>query len=145
MTRKYIWGALCYVMAVIGFVAPFMILYLSKQDVWVTEADGSSIAMAVIIGIAYMFLVFKGVLKKVAPLLSTLVTTIIFACVTLFLDSIIQDLSIIMFSVTGGLVLFIVFYMVGHRLIEKAKIYGNERVRAVARKDIEDETFSSVI
>jgi len=135
MTKKYVIGSLFYVMSVVGFIAPFMFLYFKRQDVWVTEADGMSIAMAVIIGIVYMLLVFKGALKKVAPLLSMLISTLIFACVTLFLDTIIKDLSLIMFAVTGGLVLFIVFYKIGYRYIELAKVYGNEKIRVQARSD----------
>lgn len=137
MTKKYILGWLFYITAVVGFIAPFMFLYFKRQDVWVTEAEGMNIAMAVIIGIVYMLLVFKGALKKVAPLLSMLISTLIIACVTLFLDSIIQDLSLIMFSVSGGLVLFIVFYKIGARQIELAKVYGNETVRVKARNDSE--------
>ena len=135
MTKKYLLGGLFYVMSVVGFIAPFMFLYFKRRDVWVTQADGMSIATAVIIGVVYMLLVFKGALKKVAPLLSLLISSLIFACVTLFLDTIIQDVSLIMFSVSIGLVLFIAFYKVGHRQIELAKVYGNEKVRVQARSD----------
>lgn len=134
MIKKYIFGVLCYILAVFLFIAPFMTLYFIKQDVWVTEAEGVEIALAVMIGIGYMFLVFKGALKKVAPLLSLLATSIILMLITYFLDSIINDLTLIMASVSLGLLLFIIFYKVGKRQLEIAKIFADEGIKIQARQ-----------
>ena len=138
MTKKYLIGTLCYILMVVLFVAPFISLYFIKQDVWVVQAEGFDIAVGVLIGLGYMFLVFKGALKKVAPLLSLFLTSVIFMLITYFLDSIINDLFYITASVALGLLFFIVFYKIGKRQFEIAKIYADEGIKIKARKDAEE-------
>lgn len=135
MVRKYIFGFVCYIASVILFITPFLILYNIKRDVWIVEAEGFDIAVGVIIGIVYLVLVFKGLLKKAAPLMSVFITTVVLAIIIGLLDSIINDLFWIMISVSIGVLLFVIFYKIGHRQIELAKIYGNEKVRMVAREE----------
>lgn len=135
MTKKYILGGLIVVLSFALFVAPFLILLASRYDDWVVVADGFSIATGVLIGIGYMVLIMKGALKRVAPLVSLLVTSLVLTIVILFLDTIIQDLFWVMGSVTLGLALFIVTFKIGMRIIEKAKIYTDEKVRVQARQD----------
>jgi len=133
MTKKYILGVLCYILSALLFFAPFTTLFIIKGNTWLVEAQGFEIIMGVLIGMGYMFLVFKGALKKVAPLLSLFLTSIMLMLITYFLDSIINDLTLIMASVSLGLLFFIVFYKIGHRQIEIAKIYADEIVRVKAR------------
>lgn len=144
MTRKYIYGVLCYVLAIILFIAPFITLYIIKKNTWVVEAEGFEIAMGVMIGMGYMFLVFKGALKKVAPLLSLFLTSVIFMLITYFLDSIINDLFYITASVAIGLLFFIIFYKIGHRQIEIAKIYADEGIKIKARQEASISNPSSI-
>ena len=138
MTKKYLIGTLCYILMVILFIAPFITLYLIKEDEWVNQAEGFEIAVGVLIGLAYMFLVFKGALKKIAPLLSLFLTSIIFMLITYFLDSIINDLFYITTSVAIGLLFFIIFYKIGKRQFDIAKIYADEGIKIQARKDAEE-------
>ena len=133
MTKKYILGVLCHILSVLLFFAPFTTLFIIKSDTWLVEAQGFEIIMGVLIGMGYMFLVFKGALKRVAPLLSLFLTSVMLMLITYFLDSIINDLTLIMASVSLGLLFFIVFYKIGSRQIEIAKIYADEVVRVKAR------------
>ena len=135
MNKKYISGVIFIILAVILFVAPFGILFAMRYDEWVSEADGISIAMSVIVGGIYLFVVMKGALKRVEPLVSMFISSIIMLVVVLMLDSIIQDLWLIFLSVSIGLLLFIIFYKIGARKIELAKVYGNEGMRIKARQD----------
>lgn len=142
MAKKYLYGTLCYILMVALFVAPFITLYFIKQDEWVVQAEGFDIAVGVVIGLGYMILVFKGALKKVAPLLSLLATSVIFTLITYFLDSIINDLFWVTASVALGLLFFIIFYKIGKRQFEIAKIYADEGIKIKARKDAET-TYSA--
>ncbi len=142
MTRKYLYGFLCYILAIILFVAPFITLYLIKEDEWVVQADGLEIAIGVLIGLAYMFIVFKGILRSIAPLLNLFFSVVIFCIVTFFLDSIIKDLNLVMLSVAIGLLFFIIFYKIGHRQFEIAKIYADEGVKIAARKAAETQQLT---
>jgi hypothetical protein len=144
MTKKYIFGILCYILAVMLFIAPFLTLFLMKQDKWLVEAEGFEIITGVLIGIGYMFLVFKGALKRVAPLLSLFLTSIMLMLITHFLNSIINDLTLIMASVSLGLLLFIIFYKIGQRQIEIAKIYADEQIKMIARSNPTPRTRRSV-
>ncbi len=135
MTKKYVFGTICYLLAVVLFIAPFVTLFIAKSNVWLVEAEGAEIVMGVMIGMAYMFLVFKGALKRVAPLLSLFATSIVFMLITYFLDSIINDLFYITASVSLGLLFFIVFYKIGKRQFEIAKIYADEGIKMKARAD----------
>ena len=49
---------------------------LIKEDEWVVQAEGLEIAIGVLIGLAYMFLVFKGNIKKY----SAVVKLVFFSC-----------------------------------------------------------------
>lgn len=129
---------------VVLFVAPFISLYFIKQDEWVVQAEGFDIAVGVLIGLGYMFSVFKGALKRTAPLMSLFLTSVIFMLITYFLDSIINDLFYITASVALGLLFFIVFYKIGKRQFEIAKIYVDEGIKIKARRDAEISTPSSI-
>lgn len=142
MTKNYIYGTICYILAVILFIAPFITLYLIKEDEWVVQAEGLEVATGVLIGLAYMFLVFKGALRRVAPLFNIFLTSIIFMLVTYFLDSIINDLFYITASVAIGLLFFLIFYKIGHRQFEIAKIYADEGVKIAARKAAETQQLT---
>lgn len=135
MTKRYIIGVTFIVLSILLFIAPFGILFAYRYDDWTTTADGTSIATGVMVGGFYMFIVMKGALKRVAPLISMLVSTFIMTLVVMMLESVIQDLGIIFASVTLGLGLFIILYKIGARQIELAKEYGNETVRIKARND----------
>lgn len=140
MNKKYFLGVLFIVFAILLFFTPFALLVNYRYDDWIFHIEKTKIAGAVIIGGVYGFFVFKGALKKVAPLSSTLITTIIMTVITLLIKSIIVDLPYIFGSITIGLALFIIFYKIGARLIEKAKIYSNEKIRQTARTDMIEET-----
>lgn len=135
MTKKYIFGVLLSVFAVILFFVPFAILFFTKQDEWVTVAEGTSISTGVIIGLIYGVLVLRGALKDMSPKFVTLISMSVFLAVIYFLDSIMADLFWIVLSLMGGYILFIGFSAWGKRTIELAKVYGDETMRVVARKD----------
>lgn len=135
MTKKYIFGVVLNLFAVIMFFVPFGILFFAKYDEWVTVAEGTSISAGVMIGLVYGILVLRGALKDMSPKITTLISMGVFLAVVYFLDSIMSDLFWIVLSLMGGYVFFLIFSAWGKRTIELAKIYGDEKMRVVARTD----------
>lgn len=135
MTKKYIFGILLNVFAVVMFFVPFGILFIAKYDEWVTVASGTSISTGVIIGLVYGVLVLRGALKDMSPKVTTLISMGVFLAVIYFLDSIMADLFWIVLSLMGGYLMFIMFAAWGKRTIEHAKVYGDEKMRVIARTD----------
>jgi len=140
MTKRYVWGALFYFLAIIGFFLPIAIMINARYEQWVTQADGISVAGGVIIGIVYAVLVAKGVLKKVSWKASLPISTFVMWLIIAMLKSVINDLGLIMLMTTFGTAIFIIFQSIGQRQFEIAKEYNNEKIRETARADYQTTT-----
>lgn len=135
MIKKYILGVIFIIMAFVLLIAPFTALVIYRSSEWIYVVEKTKIAIGVIIGILYMVLVIKGILKKIAPLSSTLISAFIMTIIAILIKSVIVDLPYIFGAITIGLGLFIIFYKIGARLIEIAKIYNDETIRQKARAE----------
>ena len=132
MTKKYVFGVLLNIAAIIFFFVPFAILFIVRYDSWVTT-ETTKISVGVMLGLFYAILVLRGALKQMSPKLTTIISMGVFLALLWFFDSIINDLFFIVFSVMIGYILFIGLNSWGKRQIEIAKIYKDETVRVVAR------------
>ena len=135
MTKKYVFGVLLNIAAIIFFFVPFAILFIVRYDSWVTT-ETTKISVGVMLGLFYAILVLRGALKQMSPKLTTIISMGVFLALLWFFDSIINDLFFIVFSVMIGYILFIGLNSWGKRQIEIAKIYKDETVRVVARTTV---------
>ena len=132
MTKKYVFGVLLNVAAIIFFFVPFAILFIIRYDSWVTT-ETTKISVGVMLGLFYAILVLRGALKQMSPKLTTIISMGVFLALLWFFDSILNDLFFIVFSIMIGYILFIGLNAWGKRQIEIAKIYKDETVRVTAR------------
>lgn len=132
MTKKYVFGVLLNVAAIIFFFVPFAILFIVRYDSWVT-AETTKISVGVMLGLFYAILVLRGAFKRMSPKLTTIISMGVFLALLWFFDSILNDLFFIVFSIMIGYILFIGLNSWGKRQIEIAKIYKDETVRVTAR------------
>jgi hypothetical protein len=132
MTKKYVFGVLLNISAIIFFFVPFAILFIIRYDSWVST-ETTKISVGVMIGLGYAILVLRGALKQMSPKLTTIISMGVFLALLWFFDSILNDLFFIVFSVMIGYIFFIGLNSWGKRQIEIAKIYKDETVRVVAR------------
>jgi len=144
MRSKMIWGWIFTIIGVIMFFAPFVALFIVKQNEWVERANSDEITVGVIIGLMYAILALRGALKSVSPRVTTLITMVVFVSIFYFLDSIMNDLFWISLAVLAGYVFFWAFTAIGGRLREVAKIYADEGVKIKARKEAEESTLDSM-
>jgi len=134
MTKKYIFGVLLTIAAVIAFFVPFGILFFMKYDQWVTTTETTEISIGVILGLIYGVLVLRGALKQVSPKVVTLISMGVFLALLYFFDTIINDLFFIVLSLMIGYIFFIGLSAWGKRQMEIAKIYADEGIKISARQ-----------
>lgn len=133
-------GILLKVLAIILLVTPIVVLSVLNKDEWIiSEQTTTKLSLGFIIALLFCIGLLKGAFKSLDKRLITAATLLTFSVIVWLLDSIIQDLFWILLCAFIGYILYLIFDSIGSKLYETAKIYSQEKIRAQARNDFENQ------
>lgn len=136
MIKKAIKGILLTFLSFIVLVMPLAILMFIKRNEWFAfEVDGTKVSVGFIIALVFALCLLKGAFKELDRRFTTIFVLGIMSVITWLLDSIIQDLTLILICSIIGYVLYIVLNSFGKVSIEYAKEYRKEKARMSARTE----------
>ena len=139
MIKKAIKGILLTALSFIALVMPLAILMFLKRNEWFAfEVDGTKVSVGFIIALVFALCLLKGAFKELDKRFTTIFVLGIMSVITWLLDSIIQDLPLILICSIIGYVLYIVLNSFGKTSIDYAKEYRKEKARMEARNETKE-------
>ena len=139
MIKKAIKGILLTALSFIALVMPLAILMFLKRNEWFAfEVDGTKVSVGFIIALVFALCLLKGAFKELDKRFTTIFVLGIMSVITWLLDSIIQDLTLILICSIIGYVLYIVLNSFGKTSIDYAKEYRKEKARMEARNETKE-------
>jgi O-antigen/teichoic acid export membrane protein len=106
---------------------------LNKADI--DNIYSFTVYLSFIIALIFALCLLNGAFKSLSNNFTTIFTLGIFAVVTYLMDSIIQDLTIILIAAMIGYALYLIINSFGKRDLDYVKEFTNERARMDARNE----------
>jgi hypothetical protein len=133
-------GIILIACAIIGLLAPFVILVIVRWDVYFQEASGTSVGMGFIVLLLWAVMMLKGAFKDIDKATGIIITLGFLQAIIWLLDSIIHDLFWVNLCALGGYIIYLILSRLGKRQISYHKAYKDEKMRVEARKEAETES-----
>lgn len=136
MMRRRIRGILLTALSFITLILPLAIVCLWKRNEWfAAQVETTKVSIGFIIALIFALCLLNGAFKSLSNNFTTIFTLGIFAVVTYLMDSIIQDLTIILIAAMIGYGLYLIINSFGKRDLDYVKEFTNERARMDARNE----------
>ena len=136
MMRRRIRGILLTALSFIALILPLAIVCLWKRDVWfAVRVETTKVSIGFILALIFALCMLNGAFKELDNRFTTIFTLGIIAVVTWLMDSIIQDLTIILIAAIIGYGLYLIINSFGKRDLDYVKEFTNERARMDARNE----------
>ena len=131
-------------LAIILLIAPMIVLTVCRKDVWfVKEQNVNKMSIGFIIALIFSLLMLKGAFKNLDKRVVPMIVMATFAVITWLLDSIINDIFWVLLCSLIGYILYIAVDSVGTHYMRIYKEYSGEKIRAIARRDYEQEEINN--
>lgn len=134
MNRTVI-GYFLYFLSVIALLAPTVVLFYLKRDVYFIDNQVVDLSVGAILTLFSIILLLKGGLNDLNKHFRTVFWIAIAMGISHFMESILNDLFWILLCALIGYLLFIILNAFAMRNITYGKTYFNERARIEARSD----------
>ena len=131
-------------LAILLLIAPMIVLTVCRKDVWfVKEQNVNKMSIGFIIALIFSLLMLKGAFKNLDKRVVPMIVMATFAVITWLLDSIINDIFWVLLCSLIGYILYIAVDSVGTHYMRIYKEYSGEKIRAIARRDYEQEEINN--
>lgn len=127
-------GYFLYFLSVIALIAPTVVLFYLKRDVYFID-NQVDLSVGAILTLFSVILLLKGGLSDLNKHFKTVFWIAIAMGISHFMESILNDLFWILLCALIGYLLFIILNAFAMRNITYGKTYFNERARIEARSD----------
>ena len=134
MKNKFFWGWFFKIIAIILLITPLTFLAYTNKENWFVN-NSYRVSFGFILTFIFAILLLKNAFKNLDKRLTTICFLITMSVIVWLLDSIIDDLFMILVCCLTGYVIYLIFDTVGSHLVEIYKVYKNEKIRNQARDD----------
>ena len=115
---------------------PLLILMVWKRNEWfAVKIDTTKVSVGFIIALIFALCMLKGAFKDLDNRFTTIFVLGIIAVITWLMESIIKDITIILFAAIVGYILYLIINSLGKKDLNYVKEYNNEKARVDARTE----------
>ena len=136
MVKRKIKGIILTVLSFIALILPLLILMVWKRNEWfAVKIDTTKVSIGFIIALIFALCMLKGAFKDLDNRFSTIFILGIIAVITWLMESIIKDITIILFAAIVGYILYLIINSLGKKDLNYVKEYNSEKARVDARTE----------
>lgn len=136
MVKRKIKGIILTILSFIALILPLLILMIWKRNEWfAVKIDTTKVSVGFIIALIFALCMLKGAFKDLDNRFTTIFVLGIIAVITWLMESIIKDITIILFAAIIGYILYLIINSLGKKDLNYVKEYNNEKARVDARTE----------
>lgn len=136
MAKRRFKGILLTAISFVALILPLLILMYWKRNEWfAVKIDTTKVSVGFIIALIFALCMLKGAFKELDKRFTTLFVLGIIAVITWLMESIIKDITIILFAAIVGYILYLIINSLGKKDLNYVKEYNNEKARVDARTE----------
>lgn len=136
MAKRKFKGILLTAISFVALIMPLLILMVWKRNEWfAVKIDTTKVSVGFIIALIFALCMLKGAFKDLDNRFTTIFVLGIIAVITWLMESIIKDITIILFAAIVGYILYLIINSLGKKDLNYVKEYNNEKARVDARTE----------
>lgn len=136
MAKRKFKGILLTAISFVALIMPLLILMVWKRNEWfAVKIDTTKVSVGFIIALIFALCMLKGAFKDLDNRFTTIFTLSIIAVITWLMESIIKDITIILFAAIVGYISYLIINSLGKKDLNYVKEYNNEKARVDARTE----------
>lgn len=136
MAKRKFKGVLLTAISFVALIMPLLILMVWKRNEWfAVKIDTTKVSVGFIIALIFALCMLKGAFKDLDNRFTTIFTLSIIAVITWLMESIIKDITIILFAAIVGYISYLIINSLGKKDLNYVKEYNNEKARVDARTE----------
>lgn len=136
MAKRKFKGILLTAISFVALIMPLLILMVWKRNEWfAVKIDTTKVSVGFIIALIFALCMLKGAFKDLDNRFTTIFVLGIIAVITWLMESIIKDITIILFAAIVGYISYLIINSLGKKDLNYVKEYNNEKARVDARTE----------